>query len=54
MTQIIQTHIQHITDNHYKVVIACQDSFSKIITLYARKVLPSMDKIIPLVRFSIQ
>lgn len=50
MNQLILAHIQHINDSHYKVVIACQDSFSRLLTVYSAKILSYMDKIVPLVR----
>ena len=47
MDQLIQTHIQHINDHHYKVVVACQESFSRLITIYNSRVLSYLDQIIP-------
>lgn len=49
MNQLILAHIQHINDNHYKVVIACQDSFSRLLTVYSSQILPYMDRIVPVV-----
>jgi len=49
MDQLIQAHIQHMNDHHYKVVIACQESFSRLLTIYNGKVLSYLDQIIPLV-----
>ncbi len=47
MDQLIQTHIQHINDHHYKVVVSCQESFSRLITIYNSRVLTYLDQIIP-------
>ena len=47
MDQLIQTHIQHINDHHYKVVVSCQESFSRLITIYSGRVLSYLDQIIP-------
>lgn len=52
MNQMINAHIQHLNDHHYKVVIACQESFSRLITIYSDKVLSHLDQIIPLVSFN--
>jgi hypothetical protein len=47
LDQLIDTHINHLNDAHYKVTVACQESFSKILTIYKQKILAHMDKIIP-------
>jgi len=48
MNMLIIAHIQHLNDAHYKVIVACQDSFSRLLTTYSPKVLPFLDKVIPL------
>ena len=45
--ELIDVHINHTNDFHYKVVITCQQSFSKLITIYKARLLPLLDRVIP-------
>ena len=44
---LISTHIQHLNDSHIKVVGACMNSLTRLITLFPNELFNDIDHILP-------
>lgn len=45
--RIIQTHVDHMNDNHFKVILVVQESFGKIIHSFSETLEPHLGDIVP-------
>lgn len=45
--RIIQTHVDHMNDQHFKVILAVQESFGKIVHSFSETLEPHLGEIIP-------
>jgi len=45
--KMVECHVRHLADSHFKVVIACLNSIAKMFTFYKDRIVPHIDEVLP-------